>query len=101
MKPSQTDYMQYDANTFDNEGFKVMAGRIHALAQKPRFWSVSVRVVTESRDGKQRVKDFFKFSTKERCMLSDLRDQIKKEVLDKEDYLEVCTECLVTARPMM
>jgi len=30
-----------------------------------------------------------------------LRDQVKKEVLDKDDYLPVCTQCLVTARVMM
>ncbi len=28
-------------------------------------------------------------------------DQVKKEVLDKDDYLPVCTQCLVTARVMM
>lgn len=101
MKASQKDFLQYDANTFENAGFKVMAGRIHTLAKKPRFWSVSVRVVTENYDGSDRIKDFFKFETKERCLLSDLRDQIKREVLDKDDYQPVCVECLVTARVMV
>lgn len=101
MKASEKDYLQYDANTFDNEGFKVLAGRITVLAKKARFWAVSVRVVTQSLDQKETIKDYFKFETKERCMLSDLREQIKREVLDKDDYLPICLQCLVTARPML
>ena len=78
LKPSAKHYLQYDAATFENEGFKTLNGRISQLALEPRFWSVSVKVIT-----------------------SDLRDQVKREVLDKDDYLPVCTQCLVTARVMM
>jgi len=56
---------------------------------------------TEIYDGFEKIKDHFNFKTSERCKLSDLREQVKKEVLDKDDYLPVCTQCLVTARVMM
>jgi len=65
------------------------------------FWSVSVKVITENFEGTEKIKDHFNFKTSERCKLSDLREQVKKEVLDKDDYLPVCTQCLVTARVMM
>ena len=100
LKPSKTHYLQYDASTFENEGFKTLHGRVSQLAQEPRFWSVSVKVITENHDGTNRIRDHFNFKTDERCKLSDLRDRIKKEVLDKDDYAPVCTECLVTARVM-
>ena len=74
---------------------------VSKLANKPRFWAVSVRVVTQSEDKKEQIEDFFKFTTKERCLLSELREQIKREVLDKDDYLPICLQCLVTARPML
>ena len=70
-------------------------------AIEPRFWSVSVKVITENFEGTEKIKDHFNFKTSERCKLSDLREQVKKEVLDKDDYLPVCTQCLVTARVMM
>jgi len=76
-------------------------GRISQLALEPRFWSVSVKVITENFEGTEKIKDHFNFKTSERCKLSDLREQVKKEVLDKDDYLPVCTQCLVTARVMM
>lgn len=101
MKPSKTHYLQYDASTFEQEGFKSLHGRISQLAQVPRFWSVSVKVMTENYDGTGKIKDHFCFKTSERCLLSDLRERIKKEVLDKDDYAPVCTECLVTARVML
>jgi hypothetical protein len=101
LKPSAKHFLQYDAATFENEGFKTLNGRISQLALEPRFWSVSVKVVTENPEGTERIKDHFSFKTAQRCRLSDLREQIKREVLDKDDYLEVCTQCLVTARVMM
>ena len=101
LKPSTTHFLQYDAATFEHEGFKTLSGRISQLALEPRFWSVSVKVVTENFEGTEKIKDHFNFKTSERCKLSDLRDQVKKEVLDKDDYLPVCTQCLVTARVMM
>ena len=51
LKPSATHFLQYDAATFENEGFKTLNGRISQLALEPRFWSVSVKVITESYDG--------------------------------------------------
>ena len=101
LKPSTKHFLQYDAATFESEGFKTLNGRISQLALEPRFWSVSVKVITESYDGLKKIKDHFNFKTSERCKLSDLRDQVKREVLDKDDYLPVCTQCLVTARVMM
>ena len=101
LKPSAKHYLQYDAATFEHEGFKTLNGRISQLALEPRFWSISVNVRTENYDGTGEVKDHFNFKTSERCKLSDLRDYIKKLVLDKEDYAPVCTQCLVTARVMM
>lgn len=71
LKPSSKHFLQYDAATFENF------------------------------EGTEKIKDHFNFKTSERCKLSDLREQVKKEVLDKDDYLPVCTQCLVTARVMM
>ena len=51
LKPSTTHFLQYDAATFEHEGFKTLNGRISQLALEPRFWSVSVKVITESYDG--------------------------------------------------
>lgn len=99
--PSKEHYLQYDAATFENEGFKTLQGRVSQLALEPRFWSVSVVVNTENYDGTGKIKDHFSFKTKERCKLSDLRERIKREVLDKNDYAPVCTRCLVTARVML
>ena len=55
LKPSATHFLQYDAATFENEGFKTLNGRISLLALEPRFWSVSVKVITESYDGLKKV----------------------------------------------
>ena len=41
LKPSSKHFLQYDAATFENEGFKTLNGRISQLALEPRFWSVS------------------------------------------------------------
>lgn len=100
LKQSRTHFLQYDAATYDNEGFKTLHGRIGQLAQNPRYWSVTVRVTTENEDTTGRIVDSFTFKTAERCILSDLRERIKSEVLDKDDYAPVCVECLVTARVM-
>ena len=59
LKPSATHFLQYDAATFENEGFKTLNGRISQLALEPRFWSVSVKVITESYDGLKKIKDHF------------------------------------------
>jgi hypothetical protein len=99
--PSDKHFLEYDASTFENEGFKTLHGRISQLAMQPRYWCVTVKVLTENYDGTGQIKDEFNIKTKTRYMLSDLRDYIKKLVLDKDDYLPVCTQCLVTARVMM
>ena len=104
LKPSATHFLQYDAATFENEGFKTLNGRISQLALEPRFWSVSVKVVTETVDV-YRVLSLFQVN--DPCIQHAIKkllcagDQVKKEVLDKDDYLPVCTQCLVTARVMM
>ena len=46
LKPSSKHFLQYDAATFEHEGFKTLNGRISQLALEPRFWSVSVKVIT-------------------------------------------------------
>ncbi len=78
LKPSAKHYLQYDAATFEQEGFKTLNGRISQLALEPRFWSVSVKVITENYEGTEKIKDHFNFKTSERCKLSDLRDQVKR-----------------------
>ncbi len=91
LKPSAKHFLQYDAATFESEGFKTLNGRISLPAIEPR-WSVSVKVITENFEGTEKIKDHFNFKKLPSvAKLSDLRDQVKKEVLDKDDYLPVCT----------
>jgi len=101
LKPSKKHYLQYDAATFEHEGFKTLNGRVSQLALEPRFWSVSVVIKTENYDGTGKIKDHFSFPSKKRCKLEGLREEIKEEIYKKKDYAPVCTQCLVTARVMM
>ena len=48
LTPSTKHFLQYDAATFEHEGFKTLNGRISQLALDPRFWSVSVKFITEN-----------------------------------------------------
>ena len=40
MKPS-SHFVRYDAQTYSENGFIEMAGRVRDLAQEPRFWQVT------------------------------------------------------------
>lgn len=101
MKPSKKDYLRYDAQRYEKEGFIEVEGRVRDLAQEPRYWQVTATARTQDADGTERRKHHFKFTTSRRYRLSELAPVINDRIHQEDDYLPDCLSVMVVARVML
>ena len=100
LKPSKRHFILYDAQTYEKTGLTQVNGNVRAMAQKPRFWSVTATAKTQNQKTGEIQKKHFNFKTPERFMLSELAPIVNQEIHKDEDYLPDCISVLVCARVM-
>ena len=49
LKPSKRHFLRYDAQTYETNGFIEVSGKVRELAQKPRFWQITAKAITEDK----------------------------------------------------
>ena len=97
-KPSRRDFLRYDAQTYEQQGFIEVRGRVRELAQKPRFWQVTATARTQDPATGEKRKHHFKFKTNQRYKLSELAPIINERIHQEEDFLPDCLSVMVVAR---
>ena len=101
MTPSKRDFLRYDAQRYEKDGFTEVSGRVRELAQKPRFWQVTATARTRDPETGEVVKHHFNIKARGRYMLSELAPVINDEIHSHDDYLPDCISVMVVARVMM
>ena len=99
MTPSP-HFVRYDAQTYEQQGFIEVKGRVRDLAQKPRYWQVTATARTQDPATGEQRKHHFKFKTNQRCKLSELSATINERIHQEDDYLPDCISVMVVARIM-
>lgn len=100
IKPSKKHFLRYDAQTYDENGFIEVSGKVRELAQKPRFWQITATAKTQDpKTGEQQTKHF-KFKPTERLKLSELAPLINDFIHAGDDFLPDCISVMVCARVM-
>lgn len=94
-------FVRYDAQTFEQNGFIEVAGRVRQLAQKPRYWQVTATCKTQDPATGEMQKKHFKFQTQDRFKLSELAPIVNDQIHADDDYLPDCISVMVVARVMM
>lgn len=100
-KPSRRDFLRYDAQTYEQQGFIEVRGRVRELAQTPRFWQVTATARTQDPATGEQRKRHFKFKTNQRYKLSELSATINERIHQEEDFLPDCLSVMVVARVMI
>lgn len=101
LKPSKKHFLRYDAQTYETEGFLQVEGRVRELAQKPRYWQITVKAKTlDPETGVIEIRDF-KFRPEDRFMLSELAPIVNEKIHEADDFLPECISVMVCARVMM
>jgi hypothetical protein len=98
LKPSKKHFLRYDAQTYETQGFIEVSGKVREMAQKPRYWQVTVTPITT--DGQQLDRTHIKFTTDKRAKLSELAPVINEHIFSLDDFLEKCVSVNVCARVM-
>jgi hypothetical protein len=101
LRPSKRDYLRYDAQTYEQQGFIEVRGRVRELAQSPRYWQVTATARTQDPATGEQRKHHFKFKTNQRCKLSELSPVINERIHEEEDFLPDCLSVMVVARVML
>lgn len=101
LKPSKQNYLLYDAQRYETDGFIQVSGRVRELAQEPRFWQVTVTCKTQDPATGEQLRHHFKFCTDGRFRLSELAPIINDQIHARDDYLPDCLSVIVCARIMM
>ena len=99
LKPSN-NFVLYDAQTYEKDGFIKVSGRVRKLALKPRFWQVSATAITQDPKTNERQRKNFKFQTSDRFKLGELAPIVNERIHEDEDYLPDCVSVMVCARVM-
>ena len=99
LKPSN-NFVLYDAQTYEKDGFIKVSGRVRKLALKPRFWQVSATAITQDPKTNERQRKNFKFQTSDRFKLGELAPIVNERIHEDEDYLPDCVSVMVVARVM-
>ena len=99
LKPSN-NFVLYDAQTYEKDGFIKVSGRVRKLALKPRFWQVSATAITQDPKTNERQRKNFKFQTSDRFKLGELAPIVNERIHEDEDYLPDCISVMVCARVM-
>ena len=63
IKPSKRHFLRYDAQTYDTSGFIEVSGKVRELAQKPRFWQITAKAITQDPITHEQQAKHFKFTT--------------------------------------
>ena len=100
LKPSKRHFLRYDAQTYETNGFIEVSGKVRELAQKPRFWQITAKAITEDKITHEQQTKHFKFNPKERFMLSELAPVINEHIHAGDDFLPDCISVMVCARVM-
>jgi len=100
LKPSKKHYLRYDAQTYEKEGFIEVAGKVQQLAQKPRFWQVTAKAITQDPKTNEQQTKYFKFNPTSRLKLGELAPIVNDYIHDSDDYLPDCVSVMVVARVM-
>lgn len=93
--------MRYDAQTYEQQGFIEVRGRVRELAQSPRFWQINVTVRTRDPETGETEKRIISFKTEERAKLSELSHLINDRIHQEDDFLQECVSVMVVARVVM
>ena len=101
MTPSSKDFLCYDAQRYETDGFIEVSGRVRELAQSPRFWQVTATAKTQDPATGEQRKHHFKFKTNQRYKLSELAPIINERIHEEEDFLPDCLSVMVVARVMI
>lgn len=102
MTPSKKDFVRYDAQQYEQDGFIEVSGRVRAMAaSKPRFWQITATARTQDPATGEQRKHHFKFKTNDRYKLSELAPLINDSIHQEEDFLPDCLSVMVVARVMI
>lgn len=101
LRPSKRDYLRYDAQRYEKEGFIEVSGRVRDLAQKPRYWKITATARTRDPETGERMKHHFNIKADDRYTLSELAPIVNDRIHAEEDYLPDCESVIVVARVML
>ena len=120
LKPSKRHFLRYDAQTYETRGFIELSGKVQEMAQKPRFWQITAKAITQDpKTGEQQSKHF-KFNPTDRLKLGELAPivneyihdgnafetiwefpyRVNEYIHDGDDFLPDCVSVMVCARVM-
>ena len=100
LKPSKRHFLRYDAQTYETQGFIDLSGKVQEMAQKPRFWQITAKAITQDpKTGEQQSKHF-KFNPTDRLKLGELAPIVNDYIHDGDDFLPDCVSVMVCARVM-
>lgn len=101
LRPSKRDYLRYDAQCYETDGFIEVSGRVRDLAQKPRYWKITATARTRDPETGERMKHHFNIKADDRYTLSELAPIVNDRIHAEEDYLPDCESVMVVARVML
>jgi len=101
LRPSKRDYLRYDAQRYEQEGFIEVSGRVRDLAQKPRYWKITATARTRDPETGEAMKHHFNIKANGRYLLSELAPVVNEQIHAEEDYLPDCESVMVVARVML
>ena len=99
LKPSN-NFVLYDAQTYEKDGFIKVSGKDRKLAQKPRFWQITAKAITQDPVTHEQQAKHFKFTTPERFTLNELSPVVNERIHADDDFLPHCISVMVCARVM-
>lgn len=80
LRPSKRDYLRYDAQRYETDGFIEERGRVRDLAQKPRYWQITATARTRDPATGEVVKHHFNIKANGRYMLSELAPVVNEQI---------------------
>lgn len=101
LRPSRRDFLRYDAQRYETDGFIEVSGRVRDLAQKPRYWKITATARTRDPETGERMKHHFNIKADDRYTLSELAPIVNDRIHAEEDYLPDCESVMVVARVML
>ncbi len=101
LRPSKRDFLRYDAQRYETDGFIEVSGRVRDLAQKPRYWKITATARTRDPETGERMKHHFNIKADDRYTLSELAPIVNDRIHAEEDYLPDCESVMVVARVML
>ena len=100
LKPSKRHFLRYNAQTYETQGFIDLSGKVQEMAQKPRFWQVTAKAITQNEDATEKRTTFFKFVTDTKITLGELSIVVNDHIGKDNDFLPDCVSVMVCARVM-